>query len=109
MSEEHILITNGTVEMRTSRPFTLNANEKTIVDEMMLGLFGTVANQGTPEIAFAERTNPNSNNPFVDAIVTADTPINPCFVAGTLILTPRGDVPVKTLSPGDNAITHGRR
>jgi hypothetical protein len=109
LSEEHILITNGTVEMRTSRPFTLNANEKTIVDEMMLGLFGTVANQGTPEIAFAERTNPNSNNPFVDAIVTADTPINPCFVAGTLILTPRGDVPVKTLSPGDNAITHGRR
>ncbi|THH35338.1 Hint domain-containing protein [Aliishimia ponticola] len=33
----------------------------------------------------------------------------PCFVAGTLIATPQGDVPVETLSPGDLVLTkdHG--
>ncbi len=29
----------------------------------------------------------------------------PCFVAGTLIATPDGDVPVETLSPGDMVLT----
>lgn len=30
----------------------------------------------------------------------------PCFVAGTLILTPDGEVPVDELQPGDKVITH---
>ncbi|MBU6420081.1 MAG: Hint domain-containing protein [Proteobacteria bacterium] len=104
-SGNQIFIRNGTVEMSAGTPFTLNANEQTIVDEIVLGLFGAAANHGTLEISFAERQNPNSNNQFVDAIITADTPINPCFTEGTLILTTRGEVPVETLTTGDKVIT----
>ncbi len=104
-SGNHIFIIDGTVQMSTGTPFTLDANEQTIIDEIALGLFGTAANQGTLDISFAERTNPNSNNPFIDAVIVADTPINPCFAAGTLILTTRGEVPVEALAVGDQVIT----
>lgn len=100
----HILIENGHVEVSAGTPFTLDANQQLIIDEIALGLFGTAANQGTLEISFAERTNPNSNNPFVDAMIVADTPVNPCFAAGTLILTTRGEVPVETLTQDDRVI-----
>ena len=104
-SGNHIFIIDGTVQMSVGTPFTLNANEQTIVDEIALGLFGTAANQGTLDISLAERTNPNSNHPFIDAVIVADTPINPCFTAGTLILTTRGEVPVEALVAGDQVIT----
>jgi hypothetical protein len=104
-SGNHIFIIDGAVEMSAGTPFTLNANEQTIIDEIALGLFGTAANQGTLDISFAERTNPNSNNPFIDAVIVADTPINPCFAEGTLILTSRGEMPVEALAVGDQLIT----
>ncbi|WP_298213438.1 Hint domain-containing protein [Acidocella sp.] len=104
-SGNHILVIDGKAQMSAGTPFTLNPNEQTIVDEMMLGLFGTAANHGTLDISFAQRTNPNSNHPFIDAVVVADTPINPCFAAGTLILTTRGEVPVENLAAGDRLVT----
>jgi len=34
------------------------------------------------------------------------TQINPCFAAGTRLLTENGDLPVEEIRPGDHAITH---
>ena len=105
LSGDHILLIDGTVEVSTGAPFTLDANEQTIIDEIALGLFGTAANEGTLDISFAERTNPNSNNPFIDAVIVADSPVNPCFTAGTLILTTLGEKPVEALAAGELVIT----
>ncbi|MGO4914453.1 Hint domain-containing protein [Pseudogemmobacter sp. W21_MBD1_M6] len=43
-------------------------------------------------------TNTDTGYVIVDSV--------PCFVAGTLILTPDGEVPVETLRPGDLVMTH---
>ncbi len=36
----------------------------------------------------------------------AQTQVNPCFAAGTRLLTENGDLPVEDIRPGDHAITH---
>nr|WP_237442451.1 Hint domain-containing protein [Saccharibacter sp. 17.LH.SD] len=45
-------------------------------------------------------TNNNPNNP------NPTKPFKPCYLAGSLIRTPRGDVPVETLKEGDTVLTY---
>jgi hypothetical protein len=101
-----IILPGGTVVPTPNSPFSLDANDQIIINDMVDAVFGTAAADATITLSFAERENPNSNHPFVDGVFTTDTVINPCFTAGTRILTIQGEVPVEALQAGDRMITY---
>ena len=86
-------------------------------DNDTLDLTGSVADNGSLSVTF---TNPDSNGNGFDGFVTyfddegRETGtlnftevenVVPCFTPGTMIATPRGEVPIETLKVGDRVIT----
>ena len=63
----------------------------------------TVVGDGNVEVANFTYTVASSTGQTDTGFVIVDSV--PCFVAGTMVLTPRGEVPVETLAPGDLVLT----
>jgi hypothetical protein len=104
---QYLIQPGGTVTPTPGANFTLDANTQLVVYQIAQSLFGAGAlnaSHATLNLAFAERPNPNSNNPYIDGVFTTEAAVNPCFAAGTRILTPAGEVPVEALVPGDRII-----
>jgi len=86
------VVAGDTVTLTTGQSVTLNAS----------GTFTVTTDFDIETINFTYNVDSTTGDSDV-GIVTIDTV--PCFVAGTTVLTPGGEVPVEQLSPGELVIT----
>ena len=87
-------VTIGTpVTLPSGETVTLNAD----------GTITVVADADSDDISFSYEIESSTGQTDI-GLVTVDT--IPCFVSGTMIKTPSGEVPVESLEPGDLVMTH---
>jgi len=85
------VVVGSMVTLSSGQTVTLNAD----------GTLEIVGDGDTEDFAFTYTVDGGTSTDVAFVNVSSI----PCFVAGTLILTPDGEVPVETLSPGDLVIT----
>jgi hypothetical protein len=89
------VVAGDTVTLTTGQQVTLKAD----------GTFDITADNDIENVNFSYTAAIGGGNGVSDtAFVTIETV--PCFVVGTRIATPSGEVPVEALKPGDLVLTH---
>ena len=98
------LVVNGTVVDSGTDPLILNGG----TEPMIIGAGQTTSTVGTADQINGFFEGDISRVQIHDEALITSSPV-PCFVTGTLILTPKGDVAVQNLSAGDLVTTldHG--